>query len=55
MLMLGTYINLGSDFATTSLTYAGTLVGDLSTYLALMVGVGLTVMVVVALVRSFMK
>lgn len=51
-MLIGTYINFTSGWATTTLGYAGTIVSDLSDYIALMVGVLLTLVVVATLIRA---
>jgi len=53
--MLGTYINFDTNFATSTLSYAGTLVSDLNPYLTLIIGVLITILIIAVLVRVLHK
>jgi len=54
-MLLGTFITLPSDFASSTLMVAGGLVGDLSPLTITVVGVLLAVTVVAVLIRVFTK
>jgi hypothetical protein len=53
--MLGTYINFGSGFATSTLGYMGVIVSDLSDPFLLILGVCLGLLAVGYLVRILTK
>lgn len=53
--MLGVLINFGDNFATSTLEVSGTIIGDLSPYLVLILGVILAVVIVSVLIRSILK
>lgn len=54
MLMLGTFIDLGTDFATSTLTISGYIISDLAPYIGLVVGVLLVAGILSLLIRSFL-
>lgn len=54
-MLYGTFIDLPSDLATSTLSTSGTLISDLSPYWMLIVGVLLAVLVVTFLVRALHK
>lgn len=49
------YITFPSDFATSTLTIAGSLISDLSPYLSLVLGVLITALAVVVIIRALHK
>ena len=49
--MLATFIDLGADFATSTLQVAGYILGDLAPYITLVVGILLAVVAVAVLIR----
>lgn len=51
--MLGTFFNFDSNFATTTLSYVGIMLSDLSPYLMLVLGVGLLALIIKILIRIF--
>lgn len=53
--MLGTYINFGTDFASSTLTTTGTLVNDFMPFITTIGGVLLAVLVVSIIIRTLKK